>query len=133
MLLGYQEIQCLIDNDINFNNRIFIDYYAHVVTPIHKLIDKTNEIRSGNKIGTTCKGIGPTYMDKYNRIGIRIIDLLNASTTLAHRGLILEVSAQNSLESSTTPDHSSAGSPVISIFFPLTRRSASPPQYHTCL
>ena len=39
-------------------NRIVIDSYAHIVTPIHKLIDKTNEIRSVNEIGTTCKGIG---------------------------------------------------------------------------
>ena len=62
-----EEIQLLQSNKINIESRIFIDYYAHVVTPIHKLIDKTNEVRSGNKIGTTCKGIGPTYMDKYNR------------------------------------------------------------------
>ena len=71
------EIQCLIDNDVNFKDRILIDFYAHVVTPIHKLIDKTNELRSGNKIGTTCKGIGPTYKDKYDRIGIRMIDTLD--------------------------------------------------------
>ena len=57
--------------------RIFIDYYAHLVTPIHKLIDRTNELRSGNKIGTTCKGIGPTYTDKYNRVGIRMVDILD--------------------------------------------------------
>jgi len=72
-----EEIQCLIDNNVTYENKIFIDYYAHVVTPLHKLIDKTNEIRSGNKIGTTCKGIGPTYKDKYDRIGIRMIDVLN--------------------------------------------------------
>ena len=71
------EIQCLVDNDVNFKDRILIDFYAHVVTPIHKLIDKTNELRSGNKIGTTCKGIGPTYKDKYDRIGIRMIDTLD--------------------------------------------------------
>ena len=44
---------------------------------IHKLIDQTNEVRSGNKIGTTCKGIGPTYKDKYERIGIRMVDLID--------------------------------------------------------
>ena len=71
------EIQCLNANKINFKNRIFIDYYAHIVTPIHKLIDKTTEKKSNNKIGTTCKGIGPTYQDKYQRIGIRAIDLFN--------------------------------------------------------
>jgi len=74
-----QEIKCLEENQIDFNGRIYIDYYAHVVTPLHKLIDRTNEERSGNKIGTTCKGIGPTYTDKYNRVGIRMIDVLDES------------------------------------------------------
>ena len=72
-----EEIECLSNNNIDFNNRIIIDYYAHIVTPLHKLIDKINEEKSGGKIGTTCKGIGPTYQDKYQRIGIRAIDLLD--------------------------------------------------------
>tara|TARA_Y100000590_G_C15744817_1_gene1021570 strand:- start:5447 stop:6706 length:1260 start_codon:yes stop_codon:yes gene_type:complete len=71
------EIKCLTENNINFENRILIDYYSHIVTPIHKLIDKTTERASNNKIGTTCKGIGPTYQDKYQRVGIRAIDLFN--------------------------------------------------------
>ncbi len=71
------EIDCLENNKINFKGRIFIDYYAHIVTPIHKLIDKTTEKKSNNKIGTTCKGIGPTYQDKYQRIGIRAVDLFD--------------------------------------------------------
>ena len=72
-----EEIDCLASNNINFKGRIIIDYYAHIVTPIHKLIDKTTEKKSNNKIGTTCKGIGPTYQDKYQRIGIRAIDILD--------------------------------------------------------
>ena len=72
-----EEINCLIDNNINFSGRIIIDYYSHIVTPIHKLIDRTTEKKSNNKIGTTCKGIGPTYQDKYQRIGIRAIDILD--------------------------------------------------------
>ena len=71
------EIKCLEDNNINFDGRILIDYYSHIVTPIHKLIDKTTEKKSKNKIGTTCKGIGPTYQDKYQRVGIRAIDLFD--------------------------------------------------------
>ena len=71
------EIKCLEDNKINFEHRIFIDYYSHIVTPIHKLIDRTTEKKSKNKIGTTCKGIGPTYQDKYQRTGIRAIDLFD--------------------------------------------------------
>ena len=72
-----EEIELLKKNNIDFNNRILIDYYAHVVTPIHKCIDRNNEYKTKNFIGTTCKGIGPTYADKYNRIGIRTIDLLD--------------------------------------------------------
>ena len=72
-----EEIQLLKSLDINYENRIIIDNYSHIVTPIHKLIDKTNEQKSGNEIGTTCKGIGPTYTDKYQRIGIRAIDILS--------------------------------------------------------
>ena len=72
-----EEVNLLKSLKINVKNRIVIDSYAHIVTPIHKLIDKTNEIRSGNEIGTTCKGIGPTYTDKYQRIGIRANDLLD--------------------------------------------------------
>ena len=74
------EIQCLKNNNINFDGRIIIDYYAHLVTPIHKLIDKETELKSDNKIGTTCKGIGPTYSDKYNRIGLRMINIFNNHT-----------------------------------------------------
>tara|TARA_Y100000814_G_scaffold193164_1_gene141818 strand:- start:1195 stop:2469 length:1275 start_codon:yes stop_codon:yes gene_type:complete len=75
-----EEINLLKENSIDFEDRIFIDYYAHVVTPIHKMIDKNNELKTKNFIGTTCKGIGPTYADKYNRIGIRIIDLLDVNS-----------------------------------------------------
>ena len=66
-----EEINKLKDLNINVKNRIFIDYYAHIVTPIHKCIDRVNEAKTNNEIGTTCKGIGPTYTDKYRRIGIR--------------------------------------------------------------
>ena len=89
------EIQCLVDNDVNFKDRILIDFYAHVVTPIHKLIDKTNELRSGNKIGTTCKGIGPTYKDKYDRIGIRMIDTLDLDTLKIKLSSRLDLAQKN--------------------------------------
>ena len=75
-----EELNTLKNLDILIKNRILVDYYAHIVTPIHKCIDRTNEKRTKNKIGTTCKGIGPTYTDKYNRIGIRAIDLLSHDT-----------------------------------------------------
>ncbi|MBF0714175.1 adenylosuccinate synthase [Gemella sp. GH3] len=52
---------------------------AHVVLPYHLKLDELEELRRGeNKIGTTKKGIGPAYVDKYKRCGIRIADLLDA-------------------------------------------------------
>ena len=64
--------------DLNFStSNIYISPNAHIVTPLHKGIDLKNEASAKNKIGTTGKGIGPTYVDKYNRKGVRGIDLLN--------------------------------------------------------
>jgi len=56
---------------------IFISMNAHITTPVHRLIDVNSEENATEKIGTTGKGIGPTYVDKYNRKGIRACDLLN--------------------------------------------------------
>lgn len=51
---------------------------AHVIFPYHQRLDQMEEERKGvNKIGTTCRGIGPAYMDKSGRGGIRMIDLLD--------------------------------------------------------
>ena len=60
-------------------DNMFISMNAHITSPIHKLIDINSENKSKNKIGTTGKGIGPTYVDKYNRKGIRSCDLLDAN------------------------------------------------------
>jgi adenylosuccinate synthase len=58
--------------------QIKISKMAHVVTPIHKFLDKSEEtVRGGLSIGTTAQGIGPTYEDKYARSGIRVVDLLD--------------------------------------------------------
>ncbi len=73
------EIKLLSEYNIDVNDRMHIAYNAHIVTPIHKMIDKLSESKAKNKIGTTLKGIGPTYVDKYNRKGILAFDLLNES------------------------------------------------------
>ncbi|AKA48457.1 adenylosuccinate synthase [uncultured archaeon] len=58
--------------------QIKISRLAHVVTPLHKFLDKAEEeIRSKLRIGTTAQGIGPTYEDKYARTGVRMVDLLD--------------------------------------------------------
>jgi len=58
--------------------KLLISDRAHVVLPFHKELDAAREISLGDqKIGTTKRGIGPTYADKINRCGIRMADLLN--------------------------------------------------------
>jgi adenylosuccinate synthase len=69
-----KEIQDLKNKNINLSN-LFISPKAHVTLPYHIDFDRGNEKLLGkNKIGTTHKGIGPTYADKYLRIGIRVED-----------------------------------------------------------
>jgi len=59
---------------------LLISETAHVTMPYHRLIDQASEERRGShKIGTTGRGIGPTYADKSERTGIRVLDLMNAS------------------------------------------------------
>jgi len=71
-----EEISLLEKNDIKVAGRLFISHNAHLIMPYHKLLDSISE--SGeNKIGTTGRGIGPCYIDKYARKGIKIVDLLN--------------------------------------------------------
>ena len=71
------ELSMLKANNIYYNGFIHIATNAHIVTPVHKWIDSISEEKSGQKIGTTCRGIGPAYVDKYNRCGIRALDLSN--------------------------------------------------------
>ena len=70
-----EELTMLTNNGINYKNSIYIASNAHIVTPVHKCIDSSNEEKTNQQIGTTCKGIGPAYVDKYNRCGIRANDL----------------------------------------------------------
>tara|TARA_Y100001968_G_scaffold333870_1_gene400357 strand:+ start:6643 stop:7956 length:1314 start_codon:yes stop_codon:yes gene_type:complete len=72
-----KEIDMLLDNDIDISC-LQIASTAHVTMPYHRLLDEAMEkTRGDQKIGTTGRGIGPTYADKSQRNGIRIIDLLN--------------------------------------------------------
>ncbi|MDO8603684.1 MAG: adenylosuccinate synthase [Candidatus Omnitrophota bacterium] len=67
------EINTLEKKGIKIDARLMISESAHVILPYHKVIDK----RRGAKIGTTGRGIGPCYIDKMARCGIRMIDLMN--------------------------------------------------------
>ena len=66
-----------VQNKGSVIDNIFIAMNAHITTPVHRLIDMNSEEKAVKKIGTTGKGIGPTYVDKYNRKGIRSCDLLD--------------------------------------------------------
>jgi adenylosuccinate synthase len=70
------EIAFLESIGIDIHGRLLISHNAHLIMPYHKLLDSINE-QGSEKIGTTGKGIGPCYNDKYARKGIRIQDLLN--------------------------------------------------------
>ncbi|MBI5417027.1 adenylosuccinate synthase [Candidatus Poribacteria bacterium] len=75
------EIKGLEKRNIKVTDRLFISRQAHVVMPYHKIIDNKQEQNKGNKkIGTTGHGIGPTYMDKMARMGIRMDDLFDKDT-----------------------------------------------------
>ena len=66
------EINGLKKFNIDLNSKLFISKRAHIILPTHKIIDATSEASKGKKkIGSTLKGIGPTYMDKTGRNGIR--------------------------------------------------------------
>ncbi|MGN1411278.1 MAG: adenylosuccinate synthase [Oscillospiraceae bacterium] len=71
------ELNSLHDKGISTDN-LKIDPRAHVVMPWHITLDGLSEaFRGGKDIGTTKRGIGPTYMDKYERCGIRVYDLIH--------------------------------------------------------
>ena len=68
-----QELNLLKDLGIDYEGRVFISDRAHLVMPYHKVLDRLFERRGG--IGTTLRGIGPAYMFKFGRKGIRMSDL----------------------------------------------------------
>jgi adenylosuccinate synthase len=72
-----KELESLEKQGISTAN-LRISQRAHVISPYHQKLDQLEEERKGNnKIGTTCRGIGPAYTDKSARAGIRMIDLLD--------------------------------------------------------
>lgn len=72
------EIKMLESHNISVRGRLFISHKAHLIMPYHKLLDQVREKDAkGTTIGTTGRGIGPSYFDKATRTGIRIVDLLD--------------------------------------------------------
>ncbi len=71
----FEELACLAENGISVKDRLLISDRAHLIMPYHKSLDAAKE--KAYKIGTTGRGIGPAYVDKANRTGVRMVDLLN--------------------------------------------------------
>ncbi|RRJ91241.1 adenylosuccinate synthase [Paenimyroides tangerinum] len=71
-----KEIEGLEKFNIDIQSRLFISRKAHLILPTHRLLDAASETAKGKaKIGSTLKGIGPTYMDKTGRNGLRVGDI----------------------------------------------------------
>ncbi|NLB65764.1 MAG: adenylosuccinate synthase [Lentisphaerae bacterium] len=72
-----EEIQGIVERGFPVRGRLFISDRAHVVFPYHRMLDAQGEARraKGEQIGTTQRGIGPTYSDKAARFGLRMADL----------------------------------------------------------
>ena len=76
-LLFKEEAEALANHGHNLKQQLMVSKKAHLIMPTHRILDLANEAAKGSgKIGTTGKGIGPTYTDKISRNGLRVGDLL---------------------------------------------------------
>ncbi|PWL24330.1 MAG: adenylosuccinate synthase [Fluviicola sp. XM-24bin1] len=72
------ELEKLKPFNIDYKSRLIISKKAHLILPTHRILDAASEAAKGkNKIGSTLKGIGPTYMDKTGRNGLRVGDIFS--------------------------------------------------------
>jgi adenylosuccinate synthase len=77
----FDEIDDLRKRGVYINDNLYISDRAHLIMPYHLLIESNDEmLRGSKKIGTTGRGIGPAYVDKAGRLGIRVGDLLDFDT-----------------------------------------------------
>ncbi|PTX43666.1 adenylosuccinate synthetase [Christiangramia gaetbulicola] len=71
-----RELDNLAKHNVDYKSKLLISRKAHLILPTHRLLDAASEASKGKaKIGSTLKGIGPTYMDKTGRNGLRVGDL----------------------------------------------------------
>jgi len=83
-----QELHGLEKFNIDVKSRLLISRKAHLILPTHRLLDAASEASKGKaKIGSTLKGIGPTYMDKTGRNGLRVGDIELADFSQRYRAL----------------------------------------------
>lgn len=83
-----KELDKLDEQNIDYKKSLLISRKAHIILPTHRLLDAASEASKGKaKIGSTLKGIGPTYMDKTGRNGIRVGDIEMADWKDKYRAL----------------------------------------------
>jgi adenylosuccinate synthase len=86
-----KECESVAGFGVDYRKNLFISKRAHLILPTHRALDKASEVSKGNeKIGSTLKGIGPAYMDKTGRNGLRVGDLLDKSFTTQYIKLRLK-------------------------------------------
>lgn len=89
-----REIEFLEAKNIPVRERLFISGNAHVILPYHQILDQKKESDPNRFLGTTGRGIGPAYVDKVDRIGIRMSDLLHEKTLREKIALNLQLKAE---------------------------------------
>ena len=73
-----EEMESLVQRGVTLDGNLYISKNAHLIMPYHPALDRASEAKRGaRRIGTTGKGVGPAYVDKAARVGIRMADLLN--------------------------------------------------------
>jgi adenylosuccinate synthase len=86
-----RECETVASFGIDVRNSLYISRRAHIILPTHRALDKASELTKGSeKIGSTLKGIGPAYMDKTGRNGLRVGDLLDKNFTTSYIRLRLK-------------------------------------------
>lgn len=106
-----KEVELLLSKNIDVNKRLFISKKAHLIMPTHKVLDAASEAAKGKaKIGSTLRGISPTYMDKTGRNGLRVGDILSSEfkniyerVREKHLGLLKMYDFEFSLEEAEKP------------------------------
>jgi adenylosuccinate synthase len=86
-----RECETVASFGIDYRKNLYIAQRTHLILPTHRALDKASEISKGQeKIGSTLKGIGPAYMDKTGRNGLRVGDLLDKTFTTQYIRLRLK-------------------------------------------
>jgi adenylosuccinate synthase len=84
-----KEIDALLKLGVDVNSKLILSKRAHLILPTHRLLDAASEAAKGKeKIGSTLKGIGPTYMDKTGRNGLRVGDIANPNFASMYLSLV---------------------------------------------